>query len=130
MAGTAQSNHTGAAVKEEAKKLKIGSHESIRFQHKKMPLCFAVWADNNLVKTLSNFHCPTVLKAGDGVLRKKRGSDGKREMKRSDVPCPTKNKYYSKTFHLIDKGNGIEAKYDMGGHSKKHNWSPKIFGGS
>ena len=33
---------------------------------------------------------------------------------------------YSETFHLIDKGNGKEVKYDMAGKSPKHNWSPKL----
>ena len=33
---------------------------------------------------------------------------------------------YSETFHLIDKGNSNEANYDMGGHSKTHNWAPKL----
>jgi len=27
---------------------------------------------------------------------------------------------------LIDKGNGAEAHYDMGGKSRTHNWSPKL----
>ena len=63
---------------------------------------------------------------GSGLLRKKRDSDGKRERTQSEVPCPVQNKAYSETFHLIDKGNGAEAKYDMGGHSKTHNWAPKL----
>ena len=42
------------------------------------------------------------------------------------MSCPQQNKEYSKTFHLIDKGNGAEANYDMGGHRKFHNWSPKL----
>ncbi len=54
-------------MKEEAERLKIDVHELIRSKQKKMPLCFAVWPDNNLIKTLSNFHHPTVLKAGDGL---------------------------------------------------------------
>ena len=36
------------------------------------------------------------------------------------------NKYYSKIFHFIDKGNGAETKFDMGGTSKVHNWAPKL----
>ncbi len=35
-------------------------------------------------------------------------------------------KEYSKKFHLIDKENGKEAKYDMAGKSRKHNWPPKL----
>ena len=53
--------------------------------------------------------------------------DGKQQRTRSEVPCLVQNKHYSETFHLIDKGNGKEAKYDLGGQSKAHNWSPKGF---
>ena len=34
---------------------------------------------------------------------------------------------YSETFHLIDKRDGAEAKYDLAGQSKKHGWSLKLF---
>ena len=78
MIGTAQANSTGAAVKEGAAKTKTGTYESGLFQHKTMPLCFTVWSDNNLVKTLSNYHTPTILPLGSGVLQKKKGADGKR----------------------------------------------------
>ena len=61
MIGNAQANHTSAAVKEEAAKMKIGTYEYVLFQHKTMPLCFTVLSDNNLVKTLSNYHTPTIL---------------------------------------------------------------------
>jgi hypothetical protein len=43
-----------------------------------------------------------------------------------EVSCPAQTKYYCQTFHLIDKGNGAERPYDMGGKSRTHNWSPKI----
>ena len=59
-------------------------------------------------------------------MRKKRGADGKREFKQPPVPCPQQNKDYSKICHCINKGNDAEAKYDMGGASQKHNWTPKI----
>jgi len=85
-----------------------------------------MWADNNIVKTLSNYHSPTILPEGLGVMRKKKGEDGRREYRQSPVSCPKQSKDYSETFHLIDKGNGAEAKYDMGGHSKTHNWCPKL----
>ena len=42
------------------------------------------------------------------------------------VKCPAQNKDYSKTFHEIDKANLKAATHDLKGHSKKHNWSPKI----
>ena len=63
---------------------------------------------------------------GYGVLWKKRGEDGRREHHCTEVLFPKQNKDYSETFHLIDKGNGAEANYNIGGHSKGHNWSPKL----
>ena len=41
MIGTAQENWTGAAVKEEVAKMKLGTYDSVLFQHKTTPLCFA-----------------------------------------------------------------------------------------
>ena len=61
-----------------------------------------------------------------GLFQKKRDSDDKRERAQSEVPCPVQNKAHSKTFHLINKGNGTKAKYGMGGHSKTHNWTPTL----
>ena len=49
-----------------------------------------------------------------------------REQEKTAVPCPEQQKDYSETFHLIDKGNGKESKYDMGGQTKGHNWAPKL----
>ena len=39
---------------------------------------------------------------------------------------PEQNQYYSETFHLIDKGNQNEAKYDIGFESHKHGWLTKL----
>ena len=33
---------------------------------------------------------------------------------------------YWETFHQIDKGNGAEANYYLGGKSRQHNWLPKL----
>jgi hypothetical protein len=30
------------------------------------------------------------------------------------------------TYHLIDKGNGAEAKYDLSTESHLHGWTPKL----
>eukprot|EP00956_Cyclotella_meneghiniana_P004059 scaffold4911_cov47-Cyclotella_meneghiniana.AAC.17 len=62
---------------------------------------------------------------GTGVSRRRR-VDGVREQDKTQVPCPEQQKDYSETFHLIDKGNGKESKYDMSGQSKGHNWAPKL----
>ena len=42
------------------------------------------------------------------------------------VSCPQQNVNYSETFHLIDKGNGAETKYELGGQSRSHGWTPKL----
>ena len=83
----------------------------------------AMWSDNNIVRTLSNFHQPKIIQ--DGLLRK-RWVGGVRERHQTSVSCPEKNRDYSKTFHLIDKGNGAEAKYDIGIQSHKNGWTPKL----
>ena len=80
-------------------------------------------SDNNIVRTLSNFHSPVVVEKG---LKRKKKVNKVREQHRSDVDCPEQNFYYSTTFHLIDKGNMNEAKYDISFESKKHRWSPKL----
>ena len=103
----------------------IGAYESNMFQHNTLPLVFALWSDNNIVKTLSNFHSPTILAEGHGVRRRKRVGRS-RDHHQSDVSCPAQMKAYCETFHQIDKGNGAESNYDMGGHSKTHNWAPKL----
>jgi hypothetical protein len=68
MVGTIQSSRTGggrlgkAAIK--AKEIEKGTHESHLYQHNTNTLLHAVWADNNFVKTLSNFHSPTIVEGG------------------------------------------------------------------
>jgi len=125
MVGTAQANLTGANV-DCTKSMKKGTYGAICWQHTWRSLCFAVWSDNALIRTLSNFHGPVILKAGRGVLQKKRDDDKKRERMKAEVRCPAQTKNYCETFHLIDKGNGAEANYDLGGKSRLHNWSPKL----
>jgi len=59
-------------------------------------------------------------------LQKKRGDDRKRERTKTEVPCPAQTRDYCKTFHLIDKRNGAEANYNLGGKSRLHNRSQKL----
>ena len=125
LVGTCQSSRTGADDAEAKKALKIGTYECVLFQHRLLNLCFSLWADNNIVKTLSNFHSPQILKIGEGVARRRR-VDGMREQERTEVQTTVQQKAYCESFHLIDKGNGKESKYDMGGNSKGHNWAPKL----
>ena len=67
-----------------------------------------------------------ILEAGRGVLQKKRDSNEKRERTKTEVSSPAQTRDYCKTFHLIDKENGAEANYDLGGKSRLHNWLPKL----
>ena len=78
MVGTTQTNRTGAEVSDilEKMKKKLGTYNSVFWQHKTRPLCYVLWSDNSIVKTLSNFHGPVILEAGIGVMRKKRDEDG------------------------------------------------------
>jgi hypothetical protein len=58
------------------KDIAINSYEYLLYQHKTKPLTYAIWGDNNFVKTLSNFHSPVILKGG--MRRKKRNTCTKR----------------------------------------------------
>jgi hypothetical protein len=126
MVGTAQSNRTGANVKDVIDKMKVGTYESCFWQHNNKNLVYAAWSDNAIVKTLSNFHGVLSLDAINGVMRRGKDKNGLREMKQKAVSCPAQTKEYCMTFHLIDKGNAREAKYDMAGATLSHNWSPKL----
>ena len=67
MVGTSQVNRTGADTKatvDAMKKTMKGTHTTAMWQHKELPLVFAAWADNAIVKTLSNFHSPVIIEDG------------------------------------------------------------------
>jgi hypothetical protein len=77
------------------------------------------------VKTLSDFHSPVILRGG--MRRKKRNPRTKRrERDFSFVDCPDQQKTYCSTYHIFDKGNGAEAKYDISTESHLHGWPPKL----
>ncbi|KAL3765170.1 hypothetical protein ACHAW5_008589 [Stephanodiscus triporus] len=124
MVGTAQSNRTGANVKDIVDKMKAGTYESCFWQHNTKNLC--VLRQCNCQETLSNHHGATALDAENGFDAEGKDKNGSREMQQKAVPCPAQTKEYCNTFHLIDKGNGKEAKYDMAGASRSHNWAPKL----
>ena len=126
MVGTAQSNRTGANVKDVIDKMKVGTYESCFWQHNNKPLVYAAWSDNAIVKTLSNHHMVLSFDTENGMMQRGKDENGSREMKQKAVTCPVQTKEYCETFHLIDKGNGKEAKYDMAGKSRSHNWAPKL----
>jgi len=101
------------------------TYDTSVWQHKFLPLCVAAWADNAIVKTLSNFHSSTVIDAG--IKRRGMDEDGKRMKDPAPVNCPEQMVAYCETFHLIDKGNGVESRYTMAnGGSKSHGWTPKL----
>ena len=64
--GTCQANPTGAPVKDAlaTSGIKPGSYKSVVLQHEDLPLTYACWGDNNIVKTLSNFHSPEIIVGG------------------------------------------------------------------
>ena len=53
--------------------MKKNTYEAVMWQHDTEPLCYAIWSDNNLVRTLSNFHTPKVVDAGIKRRRKVNG---------------------------------------------------------
>ena len=107
--------------------MKKGTYDCNFWQHDTLPFCYAAWSDNNIVRTLSNFHTPKIVDGVNGVKRRKRNlKTKKRERVQSWVQCPEQQYWYSKYFHLIDKGNGQEEKSAIMIASKKHNWTPKL----
>ena len=61
MVGTIQANQTGAPMAASVKgplSMKKKTYEYKMWQHNAQSLVAAVWSDNNLVKTLSNYHEP------------------------------------------------------------------------
>jgi hypothetical protein len=108
-----------------AKEIEKGTHESLLYQHNTKPLLHAVWADNNFVRTLSNFHSPTIVEGG--MKRRVRDPITKRRSREQiDFDCNEQQIDYCKTYHKIDKGDGAEAKYDMLTESHLHGWPPKL----
>ena len=71
MVGTAQCSQCGpdaALVKSERVKMQVGMYECIFFVHQLLPLCVALWSDNNIVVTLSNHRSPILMAENDGVF--------------------------------------------------------------
>ena len=77
MVGTIQANQTGAPMAASVKgplSMKKKTYEYKLWQHNTESLVAAVWSDNNLVKTLSNYHQPQIIPAG--MMRRKIGPTG------------------------------------------------------
>ena len=128
MVGTIQANRTGAPMGPSVKgdhAIKKKTYEYKMWQHNTESLVAAVWSDNNLVKTLSNYHEPQIV--ASGMMRRKIGDDGIRQKDATPVDAPIQNVDYSDTYYQIDKSNQIEARYVLGKQgSKKHGWAPKL----
>ena len=82
-------------------------------------MVFAAWNDNAVVKSLSNFNSPIIIQ--DGVQQQIR-IDKIRQRDTVGVFVLLQQKVYSETSHKIDKGNGAEVKYDMGGNRYVYDW--------
>jgi hypothetical protein len=125
--GTVMANRTGAGflAKEsiKANEIVIGCHDLLLYQHNTHPLMYAVsvWADNNFVRTLSNFHSAIVVP--NGIMRKCRDPITKvRAREPTEVNISEQQLDYCDTYYMIDKGNGAEAKYDLATESHLHGW--------
>ena len=119
MVGTIRSDRTGADIKATCDGMEKRTYTTSVWQHNFLPLCVAAWADNAIVKTLSNFHSSTVIDAG--IQRRGMDEDGQRMKDPAPVNCPEQMVAYCETFHLIDKGNGVESRYTLAnGGSKTH----------
>ena len=59
-------------------------------------------------------------------IKQKSKVGGVRERYSTAVLCPVQNKYYSETFHWIDKGKKAESYYYIGVQIYWHGWNPKL----
>ncbi len=123
---TSQSNRVGTDIKDTVNKMKVGRYKSKIWEHNSKNLMVVVWANNPTVKRLSNYHGATIIKAENGLMQRAKDKSRIWALHQKAVLCPAQTKDYCQTFHLIDKGNGNEAKYNMARKSWLHNWAPKL----
>jgi hypothetical protein len=71
-------------------------------------LTYAVWWDNNFVKTLSNFHSPVILRGG---MKRKKGIDKPRGNKAILIALNNKKPTVRLIIRLI---KGMELKLSVG----------------
>ena len=83
--GTAQDNRTGTDTIEEEKGTKKNSYKDVMWQNTTGSLCYAIWLDNNLVQTLSNFHTLNIVEGG---IRRKRKVNVIQERDSATILCP------------------------------------------
>jgi hypothetical protein len=76
-------------------------------------------ADNNFVRTLSNFHPAIVVP--NGIMRKCRDPITKvRAREPTGVNISEQQLDYCDTYYMINKENGIEVKYDLATETHLH----------
>ena len=93
MVGTSQVNQTGADAKvtvTDIKKRK-GTHEIYMWQHNQLPLVFAAWSDNTVVKSSGNFHFSIIIQNG---VQQRIKIDKVRQRNPVGVPVPIQYKEY------------------------------------
>jgi hypothetical protein len=70
-------------------------------------LVVVVWLDNNLVKTLFNYHKSQIIPVK--MMRRKIEEDGIQEKNQSPVHVPIQNIAYSNKYYQIVKSNQIKT---------------------
>ena len=111
---TIQSNQTGGgggsfgveAIKQ--KEIQKGTHECLIYEHNSKSLPYAIWANNNFMMALSNFHPPAILQGG--IKRRKWNVERKRrDRDLSDVDCPAQQQTYCETSPIGDWYKTLEV---------------------
>jgi hypothetical protein len=115
MVGTVQTDRCGAGPLGKAacktKVIEIHTHESLIYQHNTKPLCYAVWGDNNFVKTLSNFHSPVIMTGG--MKRKKKNLITKRRERESSAMSTVLCNKSPTVIHTTRSTREMELKLSM-----------------
>ena len=85
MVGTIRLDLTGTDITTTCDEMAKRMYETAVWQHNTLPLCVAAWADNAVVKTLSNFHSSVVI--NKGIKRRGLDEDGMRMKDPAPVNC-------------------------------------------
>ena len=69
---------------------------------------------------------PVMLTEDEGLFCRKGNTDRGQDRLSSAVKIPLQTKAYVSDIDKIDKKNLKDSKYDLKGHSKKHDWAPHL----
>ena len=109
---------TGANTKPTTNMMEKENQELHLWQHNNLPLVFSTWSDNNVVKSLYNFHPPVIIPDWvQGQIK----TNKVRQPNPVGIPIPLQQKEYSEMLYLIDKGNSTKVKYVIGKHMYVYN---------